>query len=70
MSEFWNPDDGLDMGEVNLNSVRVKGMKMPKSCFGCVFYSGNECYLYSYGIPARYNYNPDTKPEWCELEEI
>ena len=43
---------------------------MPKSCFACDFYSGNECYLYSYGIPARYNYNPDTKPEWCELVEV
>lgn len=51
-------------------SVLIKGIEMPKSCFACDFYSGNECYLYSYGIPARYNYNPDTKPEWCELVEV
>ena len=51
-------------------SILIKGMEMPKSCFACDFYSGNECYLYSYGIPARYNYNPDTKPEWCELVEV
>lgn len=53
-------------------SVLMKGVQMPTSCLDCPIYDNYNyhCNLYSYGIPARYNYNPSKRPEWCELEEL
>ena len=56
-------------------------VKMPKKCTDCPLFDchydyfsrktiNDGCRLYSYGIPARYNYDAETKPEWCELIEI
>jgi hypothetical protein len=28
------------------------------------------CQLYAFGIPARYNRDGSTRPEWCELVEL
>ena len=43
---------------------------MPKICNECWFFDDNRCYLYSCGVPNRYNYSGKTKPDWCELCEI
>ena len=53
-------------------SVLIKNIKMPESCLDCPIYDNYDyqCNLYSYGIPAGYNYNPSKRPEWCELEEL
>lgn len=53
-------------------SVLMKGVQMPTSCLDCPIYDNYNyhCNLYSYGIPARYNYDPSKRPEWCELEEL
>ena len=53
-------------------SVLVKDMKMPKRCLDCPMYDcyNYNCQLYSFGIPARYNRDGSTRPEWCELVEL
>lgn len=53
-------------------SVLIKDIKMPESCLDCPIYDNYnyQCNLYGYGIPARYNYDPSKRPEWCELEEL
>lgn len=47
-------------------------MEMPKRCLECPMYDNYNyyCTLYSFGIPARYNQDGSTRPEWCELEEL
>lgn len=53
-------------------SVLIKGMAMPERCLECPLYDNYNyyCILYSFGIPARYNRDGSTRPEWCELEEL
>lgn len=53
-------------------SVLIKDIKMPESCLDCPIYDNYnyQCNLYGYGIPARYNYDPSKRPEWCKLEEL
>ena len=53
-------------------SIVIKGMMTPTSCLDCPIYDhyNYHCNLYSYGIPARYNYDSSKRPEWCELEEL
>lgn len=53
-------------------SIVIKGIMMPTSCLDCPIYDNYNyhCKLYSYGIPARYNYDSSKRPEWCELEEL
>lgn len=53
-------------------SVLIKNMKFPKKCFDCPIHNSFEhkCELYSFDIPARYNYEGATRPEWCELVKI
>ena len=53
-------------------SIVIKGMMMPTSCLDCPIYDNYNyhCNLYSYGVPARYNYDSSKRPEWCELEEL
>lgn len=48
-------------------SVLIKGMEMPSNCIECWFFDDARCYLYSSGVPNRYHYSGDTKPDWCEL---
>lgn len=47
-------------------------IKMPKKCSGCPFfdYYLYGCKTYSCGIPVRYGYDIDTKPDWCQLIEV
>ena len=47
-------------------------MEMPKKCSDCPFfdYYLSGCRTYSCGIPARYGYDIDTKPDWCSLIEV
>ena len=53
-------------------SILIKDMKMPKRCLECPFYDNYNyyCILYSFGIPARYNRDGSTRPEWCEIKEL
>ncbi len=53
-------------------SIVIKGIKIPESCLDCPIYDhyNYHCNLYGYGIPARYNYDPSERPEWCELEGL
>ena len=53
-------------------SIVIKGIMMPTSCLDCPIYDNYNyhCNLYSYGVPARYNYDSSKRPEWCELEEL
>ena len=51
-------------------SILIKGMEMPKCCNDCWFYDDSRCYLFSYGVPNRYNYDALTMPDWCELIEL
>ena len=53
-------------------SVLVKDMKMPKRCLDCPMYDcyNYNCQMYAFGIPARYNRDGSTRPEWCELVEL
>ena len=53
-------------------SILIKDMEMPERCLECPFYDNYNyyCTLYSFGIPARYNRDGNTRPEWCELEEL
>lgn len=43
-------------------SVIVKGMKMPKACFDCIFYEGLECSLTGF--------DADRKDRHCPLVEL
>lgn len=43
-------------------SVIVKGMKMPKTCYDCIFYGGLECGLTGFGA--------DRKSRHCPLVEL
>lgn len=53
-------------------SVVVRGMRMPIRCLDCPMYDDFNflCKLYSFGIPARYNYVGATRPEWCPLVDL
>lgn len=53
-------------------SVLIKDMQIPENCLDCPIYDhyNYHCNLYGYGIPARYNYDPSKRPEWCELKEL
>ena len=53
-------------------SILVKGMEMPKRCLDCPMYDcyNYNCQMYAFGIPARYNRDGNTRPEWCELVEL
>ena len=53
-------------------SILVKGMEMPKRCLDCPMYDcyNYNCQMYAFGIPARYNRDGSTRPEWCELVEL
>ena len=53
-------------------SILIKDMKMPERCLECPFYDNYNyyCILYSFGIPARYNRDGSTRPEWCEIKEL
>ncbi len=53
-------------------SVLIKDMEMPEKCLYCPMYDEFDysCRLYSFGIPARYNYENGKRPEWCEMEEV
>ena len=53
-------------------SVVVKGMRMPTRCLECPMYDGYNysCKLCSFRIPARYNYEGATRPEWCPLVDL
>lgn len=46
--------------------------EMPNVCFKCPMFDCymHGCKLYSHGIPARYDYDAETKPDWCELKEM
>lgn len=50
----------------------IKDMELPDKCLNCPMYDDFNfyCKLYSFDIPARYNYESSTRPEWCELIEI
>ena len=52
--------------------IYIKGMEMPKRCLDCPMYDcyNYNCQLYAFGIPARYNRDGSTRPEWCELVEL
>lgn len=43
-------------------SVIVKGMKMPKTCYDCIFYGGLECSLTGF--------DADRKSRHCPLVEL
>ena len=53
-------------------SILIKGMKMPERCLDCPMYDcyNYHCQMYAFGIPARYNRDGSTRPEWCELVEL
>ena len=53
-------------------SILIKDMEMPERCLECPLYDNYNyyCILYSFGIPARYNQDGSTRPEWCELESL
>ena len=53
-------------------SILIKDMEMPKRCLDCPMYDcyNYHCQLYAFGIPARYNRDGSTRPEWCELVEL
>lgn len=53
-------------------SILIKDMEMPERCLECPFYDNYNyyCTLYSFGIPARYNRDGSTRPEWCEIKEL
>ena len=53
-------------------SVLIKDMKTPKRCLDCPMYDcyNYNCQMYTFGIPARYNRDGSTRPEWCELVEV
>lgn len=51
-------------------SVLIKGMEIPESCIECWFYVDKRCYLFSNGVPNRYNYDAFKKPKWCELIDV
>ena len=53
-------------------SVLIKGMEMPKCCPECQMFDWYVlgCKLCSFGIPSRYGYDAETKPDWCTLIEV
>lgn len=53
-------------------SILIEGMKAPTKCLKCPMYDdyNYSCKLCSFKIPARYNYEDATRPEWCPLVEL
>lgn len=53
-------------------NILIKDMKMPTKCLYCPMYDDykHSCKIYSFRIPARYNYEGATRPEWCPLFEV
>lgn len=64
LPELWAEGESM--------SLLIKDMKMPENCYECLLFDRYDycCNAFTYGIPARYRYGDQGRPEWCELVEV